>query len=539
MIDPEELRSFTAGIALARMLSGSSFAEALFKAQLIQGMSARAGDNRQIGPEAFDALVEDLAIPLDDSGARNLALSTGCVTMGDNGNLHVKAAIDLAELFPGSLRAGVVTVTMQEILGTLGGVRNDPSQTLGVRPVHPSEWQAVIERSGRWAAEIARYSGRAGLGGIPVFWECRGSRHIPMFSDIGTTTTMDTLAMLGASCVGGGQAMLAALRSLTQDVLGMQQHTSGWVNGAFAPPGPDEDFVGAFTAEDPARGSCPTVDGSADAITALVLARRALPRRSGLLAAVDTGIANGVEFLLRQQLDPGAWTTLRYEGDTHEVEPREVSSALAVEALSWAADAGLTDRRAIDAIGRYLGWLDASAEKADEQASWAPFDPSVEWHDFSRLDATAWVAKSLLAAGTSFPDVAPRVRQLLRSAMSFLANHWDVSTPQLQPVQFRVPTWTGPKSVPMTWELPRHTMIATLIIRYAMQDGPEVALRSWSQIDSTLKRALEDERHGHWPDLLMRDRAVPANTRYNLELIQAYVSYMCTAWGPDRSGSPA
>jgi hypothetical protein len=63
---------------------------------------------------------------------------------------------------------------------------------------------------------------------------------------------------------------------------------------------------------------------------------------------------------------------------------------------------------------------------------------------------------------------------------------------------------------------------------------------SWNKTCEVVVGALAAERHGHWFDyLMMRDegeeRAVPANTRYQIECLASYVAYLADGM-PNVSG---
>ncbi len=371
---------------------------------------------------------------------------------------------------------------------------------------------------------------------MPVFWECKEGRHSPFGTDFGTMAASD-LPLLWAEGFRYGMPpaqpqSAAAIGRAWSQLLELGNHDGGWYDGAVAAPYFDDDFVGAFSREQAARGSCPTTEATAERLYALCLLRAhggELDPKGELRARSGEAIAAAASCLLRWQDPGGGWAIHRYEpGSSLTCPVRDVSSRYACEALLMAlAKGGLEEALAEEvrsALRRFSGFLETTAERAGDLASWGgDFLPNA---DEGRLRATTLIGTLCGALGAVLEDRGAAALQ--EQAIAYVVDTWEPNPAARFGVAFRSPTWEGLALTTFTWEMPADALVVSALLDWSARGGA-LGDEAKGRIVAATAGILEAELHGHWFDLLMAEegelKAFGSNSLHCLRCLLAVASW--------------
>lgn len=530
-------------IAAVGGLRGDTLSETALRIFLVGSILRSYGPGDILDGDALMTLAAKAELELPVNGERLLvsAEATGIVVRVGSHQLEVVSDIGLDRVFAdANKRRGSRNVPLAAYREAITGVGQKAS-TVGTMP-DLDQCIAAIQRAQAWTAETIRVSLDRAYEGIPCLWQCGAGAHTPSFPLPGTSTTMVQVwtwlrSMKFAPHEPADSDLLSAVAEL---LLGLQRSDFGWESGAFTVSGNDDDFTGSFEESvDAESGACPTVDSTAGGVDILATLL-ATPHHSRALSQqlhrrIEAGVERGVDFLLRTQLDGGAWGIYRYESDAHEVVPREVSSAIAVQALVSViktSSVATTVDRVRDALERYLNWLEIRLVRANDRVWWLPDFTARTADERDRQTATTWVSRSLLAlVSVSVNDeIAGRADRLLQSALAFIAT-WDVDRAAAAAVQFRVPRrHQGLSPTSISWNLPRDALISATLLENALLAGEPCRAEQWASVSASVGDVLSTELHGHWAHYGQRRQglsyASPGSTKYSIELLISFVEYL-------------
>jgi hypothetical protein len=265
--------------------------------------------------------------------------------------------------------------------------------------------------------------------------------------------------------------------------------------------------------------------------------------------AVSDAIQRALGFVLRQQLPNGAWAIFRYEGDAHLVEPRELSSCAALEALANAAeDEVLGDEFAIriaTAVEAFVAFCADAMSRDGDGSFWSEGFAKEGRGRNDAVFATSLAVRALLAASralqaindSNHADLVTTIEDCILGGLSHIDRYWEPDPEKFAITTFRVPTWRGPAATDFTWELPLDAFVASVLMRSATASHSRLGNDCWSKIGAVIIGSLGYERHGHWFDYLMQrnegeERAITANTRYQVECLGTYLEYLADGISP-------
>jgi hypothetical protein len=488
-------------------------------------------------------LAADLELPVTPDRLVAAALASGVVARDESGGLRVGIDIGLGQVFSELHGRRGARVEVEEYKRILSGAPQTAGAASGA--ASPDSCIGAIGRAHAWTNETLSYMIDHKLEGVPCFWQCEANTHTPLFATPGTSTTMVHLwAWLHSRGfeVGVISGREANVVRLCESVLKLQRVGRGWERGAFSVWGPDDDFSGSFQeGPDIPEGPCPTLDGTAGAVEVLATVlsmpdvRRYLPEP--MEASTRMSIAAAADFVLRAQLDDGAWGIYRYESDRHEVVPREISSCLAVQALASAVRSASLESSLISRVHRalhsYMSWIEKQVKGDNEVRWWLPDFTARISNEAERRLATAWVCRSFLAMNGLELDetLRRRIQAMLLVAVRFVTDDWAAVADASAPVEFRVPRWHGGlSSGTVTWHLPRDPLIASTVLDYLVHTGEPCPEHWWVTINEAIANVIRTQEHGHWAHYLQRLEgrryASPGFTKYCIEFLLKFLEYL-------------
>ncbi|MCL4467181.1 MAG: hypothetical protein M1389_14385 [Chloroflexi bacterium] len=532
---------------LVACLRGESLTEIAFKTYCVGALLSAFKGGEMVSAEQLVDLAEDFEAPLSEPRILQLLSETGLIIDLGGRSYQVASSLSIGKLFPRELRGYQLDVALEAIKGAWPS--SHAGEAVRESPLTTEECLASIERTWSWALEIISYCIDHALPGVPVFWPCEDGQHRPLGQGVGTMSTADTLLLLlepvrfGLSNSAYHSCLKApVLLSYLEMVLGMQCTDSAWYRGAFTVQGSDDDFVGS---SNPAYDTSPppTVDATADVLLMLGFVLRSPildPRSDSQVAHLRdrtmSAVRYAAEFLLRSQLEMGAWGIHRYEteGDRFRVRPRELSCKYTVEALGEVTRAGLVDAelraRSLPQVEHYLRWAKSTAVQSGEEAHWLREFVIRDSSDEQRFYSTVWVAHSLLAVTKAWPELRAEAEDVLGKAMAYILRRWSPNRASFAAVELDVASWRGMEHSAFPWELPGDPMVVSLVLDFFTDRSVPMQPELRQRVDRAIRNFLGEERHGHWVDFLMKregtDRAMPSNTYfYNVALL-SYLRYL-------------
>lgn len=543
------IESRRALLAAIGSLRSDSAMEIGFRLKLIESLLEANAPGDAIPREDIMELADEAEVPFSEPRIFELLLSTGIVDQSEDGGFTLRGELDLEQLFPAQLGALATTVLLADLRSSLGSAGGElPTATM----ISPATCMETIARSSAWALELMHFALDNDLGGIPVFWVCRQDQHMPLMREIGSVTTVDTVTLWAlahrpashlTSLTPEDDAAVAQMLGL---ITSLQHGGPGWDQGSIIADGGDEDLPGSLPPEAPELGVCPTVPGTAAAMTALCSTLHlgdGWGAHDELRDTIARSVIDAVSFLGRQQMPDGGWPFYRYEGDQYSVKPSLAAGAIASEALAIAIQSHVLDEpsftTAVEVLAEHARWVMQGGQVDGGEAWWSADlsgDPTAR-----DLTATAWAFRALLPiAGNQIPGVAElEVERRLAATAAFMTGQWEPDPDSFARVPMHVPRRTGPADDLFAWELPKDPLVGTLLLRYARRFDSDLIHRIWDQVTLSVAGSLGAEQHGHWHDFLMARegniRGVPANTRYNIELLLAYLQALADSLNALRS----
>jgi hypothetical protein len=537
----EFLRSEGELITLIGALGDPSIERAAFKLAFAKMIMPVLSSGTPLPKREVLDILEDLQLRLSEREANETLLQSGLAVLGD-GELRMPERVSVTQSFVEKINTDALSLPRDRFLRLLD-TRTQEKSSEGAFEL--TECAEAIDRTAKWALEIAAETRAAGLPGVPVFWNCEADTHTPFSPDPGTLTTGDTLLLLvertryGIPLPKLDEDDLWTVAWLWRQILLLQRHDHGWNAGAFNVPMFDDDFVGAFMPEHAQLGPCPTVDATGQLVLALAtlldssLVEVTHIDPSGTLEQGTHGaIALGVDFLLRCQLEEGGWPIYRYENDHFSMPPRDLSCRFAVDGLSLAVRSGIlgADRmeQVYNALRAYLTWVEKTARFSNGECHWVPNFTRPFAVDEEKVQATATIGLTLQAIMAALPDAAATIERLRTGAYAFIRRVWQPEGDRYARIAFRVPTWEGPSGAQFSWEIPTEPLVVSMLLE-AESSGiaPDEDIRA--RITASIASSLRQEEHGHWVDFLMRkegkNRAMPGNTRNYHRALLDYVTW--------------
>ncbi len=539
-------------VTLVGALGARTFDEVVLKVAFAKAVLASLPPGAPVPWGPVLNILEDQELGLSESEAREALLRSGLVTT-ENGMLAVPDKIAAEGAFMERLPRGSVTLAREDFIELLDMDREEEGVTTA--SVDLGAGLGALDRTTRWGATIAMAALDAKLPGVPVFWTRQDDgRYEPFNSDPGTLNTSDTLRIVvERACLGAALPQLTGAEEdgclrLWELLLHLQKRSGpwhpahgwlrrrrpAWDTGAFSVPAWDDDFVGSYLDKYQTRGPCPSTDATGGALIALCaalasgLANRLAPRgRGALKRCTVAAVRAGAGFLLRAQLPDGGWPLYRFEGDRYPMPARDVSSWYAVGGLAEAAHGGLLmpnqGQLVKDAARRFLDLVRREVRCERDECSWMPNFVTPFARDPERLLATAITSLTLDAAARVWPDLAPDVRPMLSGAVAFVERIWEPNPEQYARIEFRVPTWDGPKDTRFPWEWPLDPLVVSMLLG-AEAAGLVVNAGLQLRITRAVAGFLTHETYGHWNDFLMakegKQRAMVPNTvKYHRALL--------------------
>ena len=77
----------------------------------------------------------------------------------------------------------------------------------------------------------------------------------------------------------------------------------------------------------------------------------------------------------------------------------------------------------------------------------------------------------------------------------------------------------------MIWEQPADAFITSFLLEYAAKFNYHLNENTWSGIKRAISNFIATNKHGHWSDLLLEEKAFPSNTLYFHRALLAYLYY--------------
>ncbi len=361
----------------------------------------------------------------------------------------------------------------------------------------------VLEKTRLLAVEVANQ----GIGD-PVFFSPfvrvgEKSGNVVPFSDISASSSfLDTILFLNtlASCVPSAahsDELLLLLSHLTKipDYLLPSDDKFGDVGVLCLKE--DDDYPGA---DRPATMPCGML------LSVLAISAKMQPN-------LDFGkqINDHVAYLNRQMEDGGGWCVYGYKseffGDLKIASQKHVY-------FSYHAARGLlscfslleSEELKSDTVRslRELAKLLNSSFKYsfdESQGGWCSgFSRDL---DICPFDTATNVVLSLMLADF-VEDEASTLRQNAAKAVDFISSQWSIgslASEDLHRITFRPPTSLGPSGTSLSWEQSgRSKILDALATSYLLTEN-DLSTSGWELMSALTTLLLQENRHGHWPDL--------------------------------------
>jgi hypothetical protein len=451
--------------------------------------------------EALRARVRPDAEPLDEHDVCNL--------LDD-----MRSAIPLDDACRALARIGVMDPVREQVeIGRRTFTHNDVR--LSFEPptnsaVDPAALNEVLRLAGVWSSTIAALCDDLGVDGVPQFWATEASderAYEPLVPDAGSMATADLLSLWALLAADPLHELPSYIERLTRLLISRVDSDGVLISDHF-----DDDFVYNF---DPARGSHTSVDAAGNTCSALTAMAGVLPDHA-LAVEARLAAARLVAFLVGMQNHDGSWSIYRDPTGTANFPPRGMSIRFAVFGISDALDAdilGQEERRSAKAsLDRAAGFLLSSLNET-----------ATGWSDSFRSDssdglglATAVLLEPIARLGDRVPS------DVTVSAADRLFGFFDAQWPDHFRIEFRVPTWSGPSSDKLSWELPANGVILGGLLRCPRSAQDAGTIGAFAQ------EIVESGQDGFWRDILMAksgaSRASVSNTLLQVRALAAWRS---------------
>jgi hypothetical protein len=489
-------------------------------------------------------LLEELELPLSLREATSLAERSGLLERDREAHRVPRGGYDSERWFDGGA-AGLLGAVEREELHAAFGRDEGAWASADVGAI-----RAILVRNSDWALEIAGVAAQRGLVGLPVFWDCAEHGHEPFVLDPGSMATTDAVHLCvertrrGIDLAPMDDAQARSLAWLWERTLALQRSEPEWEHGAFALPRWDDDFVGTFDPQVDAGLPCPTTDATGNAVLALSAFALSPQLKQACADATpaDVGerstaaVLDGVDCLLRWQLDDGGWNIHRYPEGTPrgwQMAARDLSSRYAIEALAAAATIPKVDERRGEemraAARRFAAFLLDGMALQDGTCRWGgavdgdPADERARLRATAVLTPTVAMVRALGVASSELDELEPAI-------VRYLGATWTPDASRHATVSFRVPTRHGPGDR-ASWRLPLDPVVACALLaseRTRCAIAPALA----THLHRTLSDVVLDELHGHWAHLPMRAegkvRGMTGNSRHYHRLLLDYLTWQAS-----------
>lgn len=414
------------------------------------------------------------------------------------------------------------SVLAEEVIDLLEGTKH-----VDILPsVSPSELPRCVARVGRWAQSLLAHATERDLPGFPVFWQRDEERSVPLGLDVGSMASVDTAALLLEPARYGwpvdlAAADLASIARAWRYVLDLGIDSPGdWYDGAIFLPQFDDDFVGSFLPAQAKLGSCPATEAIANRIIGLLTMVRAIPDADkALVLKTIHRVEAAVGCLGRWQLDSGGWAIHRYEGDVHQLAPRDVSCQYAAEALvevlRWSVIPETLRCECLRQLRRFADFIIANVH-TDACGSWWDGD-FVVTAEHDQLRTTTLLGLVLGRVAQELAD--SQLIEIQGLVVRYIQARWDPKSEQVFESTFRSPTWDGPALTSFTWDMVHDGFILVCILDWDARGGV-LDTGTEEKLLRAIEGIIHSEYFGAWLDVPMfregKRRAFVSNSLHNL-----------------------
>jgi hypothetical protein len=451
-----------------------------------------------------------------------------------NGGLYVYAAsISFSALFDNDSSLDAINISIKNYIKNLHRF-DETSELQKEGVIGIGECIAVILKTGEWAYEIISKSDLQAWHGIPVFWNCEKGEHSTVGNLPGPFATIDTALLVLEGLHFGfmpssSPEKIRLLNNLFNEIRSFQIKTPGYDHGGFF-LNDDNDFPMA---------ECPIVDTTAEALFALLLVlefdnriRKTGDNIIGDRQVVISEINKGVDFLLRMQCEDGSWGLYNYEVKPdfkYTTQPRDFSCMLTVAALTGARKSGNISEKKVkeidEAIDQLVGFLLRTVRHKDDLVLWTTNFSEKDDESKDCVNVTTKIIHTLMIIMEALPGYREKLETFVISGVKYIEKEWMPSGTNMAKLEFRVPTMKGFYSKLMPWEQPADALIVSFLLEFGANFNYHFKEKTWGSINRAIFNFISTNKHGHWSDLLLDEKAFPSNTLYFHRALLTYLYY--------------
>ncbi|MGZ2257072.1 hypothetical protein [Roseobacter sp. A03A-229] len=361
----------------------------------------------------------------------------------------------------------------------------------------------VLEKSRQLAVEVASQ----GIGD-PVFFSPfvrvgEKSGNVVPFSDISASSSfLDTILFLNtlSSCVpraSRGEELLLLLSHLKRisDYLLSDDDEFGDVGVLCLKE--DDDYPGA---DRPATMPCGML------LSVFAIAAKAQPDLD-----FTKQVSDHVDHLNRQMEDDGGWGVYGYKsglfGDLKIASQKHVyfsyHAARGLIACFSLLKSDEQKRETVHSLRKLAKLLNRSFKGTanESQGGWCSgFNPD---SDICPFDTATSIVLSLMLADF-LQDEASTLRLNAAKAVDYISSQWSIgslASEDLHRITFRPPTSLGPSGTSLSWEQSGRSKILDALATSYLVTENDLSTAGWELMSALTDRLLQENLHGHWPDL--------------------------------------
>lgn len=411
--------------------------------------------------------------------------------------------------------------------------------------------KAALARGLDWIFTITEIAGNEpDFSGLPAYWECGLEGDQPLGILQAGTCNADALCAVAES-LWSPVAMtdvdyrdkIGLLDKLLTYNLDCQLPRAGKEWAKMSATIKKVNHGGSFAHEDQPGAFHPTVDSTSDLVLSLSIFYYFYDRIANETGTFETpkdqigqSIIDGLEFLLRMQLDNGGWGIYKYP--EAQVAAHQNPSYLTICAFGLAKMCGALDKAGRDdlypavnsAIGRYVDFIMDHRIEENGITLWAPGFAETFENFNDALETSTKVYRSLFSIVKGMEAFRPEVYPRLEKFIGFIDKHWTPDYKKLARYPFRVPLENELSDTFNYWEIRQDILLSINLLdwyngQFAFEGfRAKLSEKIWDQIEITVGNILKEQHpeHGHWndPD---NDRPFVVSTLYAMEVLTGYL----------------